>query len=251
MVNTKGREKMILVVGCGFVGETVAKSLQEDGQPVIRIDPKYNDNTIEMYLGTPGLGAIVCVPTPTVDGVCDDSMIRDVLEELGDVPVLLKCTVPPNMLEKHPRNVTYNPEFLRAKTAEEDFKKQKHFILGGTSQGCYFWEQKFGYLPEVEFIKTDRTTASMVKYVHNTWLATKVAFFHEIMNNVGDKYNHEEMINVLGKFENIGPSHMSAPNEDGGLGFGGHCFPKDTEAFLDFTDSEILRKVIEVNNKLK
>ena len=242
---------MILVVGCGFVGETVAKSLQEDGQPVIRIDPKYNDNTIEMYLGTPGLGAIVCVPTPTVDGVCDDSMIRDVLEELGDVPVLLKCTVPPNMLEKYPRNVTYNPEFLRAKTAEEDFKKQKHFILGGTSQGCYFWEQKFGYLPEVEFIKTDRTTASMVKYVHNTWLATKVAFFHEIMNNVGDKYNHEEMINVLGKFENIGPSHMSAPNEDGGLGFGGHCFPKDTEAFLDFTDSEILRKVIEVNNKLK
>jgi UDPglucose 6-dehydrogenase len=242
---------MILVVGCGFVGETVAKSLQEDGQPVIRIDPKYNDNTIEMYLGTPGLGAIVCVPTPTVDGICDDSMIRDVLEELGDVPVLLKCTVPPNMLEKYPRNVTYNPEFLRAKTAEEDFKKQKHFILGGTSQGCYFWEQKFGYLPEVEFIKTDRTTASMVKYVHNTWLATKVAFFHEIMNNVGDKYNHEEMINVLGKFENIGPSHMSAPNEDGGLGFGGHCFPKDTEAFLDFTDSEILRKVIEVNNKLK
>ena len=251
MVNTKGREKMILVVGCGFVGETVAKSLQEDGQPVIRIDPKYNDNTIEMYLGTPGLGAIVCVPTPTVDGICDDSMIRDVLEELGDVPVLLKCTVPPNMLEKYPSNVTYNPEFLRAKTAEEDFKKQKHFILGGTSQGCYFWEQKFGYLPEVEFIKTDRTTASMVKYVHNTWLATKVAFFHEIMNNVGDKYNHEEMINVLGKFENIGPSHMSAPNEDGGLGFGGHCFPKDTEAFLDFTDSEILRKVIEVNNKLK
>jgi len=251
VVDTKGREKMILVVGCGFVGETVAKSLQEDGQPVIRIDPKYNDNTIEMYLGTPGLGAIVCVPTPTVDGVCDDSMIRDVLDELGDIPVLLKCTVPPNMLETYPENVTYNPEFLRAKTAEEDFKKQKHFILGGTTQGCYFWEQKFGYLPEVEFIKTDRTTASMVKYVHNTWLATKVAFFHEIMNNVGDKYNHKEMINVLGKFENIGPSHMSAPNEDGGLGFGGHCFPKDTEAFLDFTDSEILRKVIEVNNKFK
>ena len=91
----------------------------------------------------------------------------------------------------------------------------------------------------------------MVKYVHNSWLATKVAFFHELMNNIGDKYNHTDMIDILGKFENIGPSHMSAPNDDGGLGFGGHCFPKDTEAFLDFTDSEILRKVIEVNNKLK
>jgi UDPglucose 6-dehydrogenase len=178
-------------------------------------------------------------------------MIREVLEELGDVPVLLKCTVPPDMLATYSSNVTYNPEFLRAKTAEEDFKNQKHFILGGTTRGCYFWEQKFGYLENVEFINTDRTTASMVKYLHNSWLATKVAFFHEIMRNVGDKYNHKEMIDILGKFENIGPSHMMAPNDDGGLGFGGHCFPKDTEAFLDFTGSEILRKVIEVNNNLK
>ena len=30
---------MILVVGCGFVGETVAKSLEENDIEVIRIDP--------------------------------------------------------------------------------------------------------------------------------------------------------------------------------------------------------------------
>jgi UDP-glucose 6-dehydrogenase len=59
------------------------------------------------------------------------------------------------------------------------------------------------------------------------------------------------MVNILAKFENIGPSHMMAPNDDGGLGFGGHCFPKDTEAFLDFTNSEILKQVIDTNNKLK
>jgi len=233
-----------------LVGETVAKSLQEAGKSVIRIDPKYNDNTIEMYNGTNGLKAVIAVPTPTVDGICDDSMIREVLGELGDIPVLLKCTVPPNMLETYPENVTYNPEFLRAKTAEEDFKNQKHFIVGGTPENCGIWKNLFSYM-NVEFIETDRTTASMVKYFHNSWLATKVAFFHEVMNNVGDKYNHNDMIDILGKFENIGPSHMSAPNDDGGLGFGGHCFPKDTEAFLDFTNSDILRKVIEVNNKLK
>jgi len=241
---------MILVVGCGFVGETVAKSLEQNGRPVIRIDPKYNDNSIEMYHGTIGLKAIVCVPTPTVDEICDDSIIRKVLEELGDVPVLLKCTVPPDMLQTYPKNVTYNPEFLRAKTAEEDFKNQKHFILGGTSENCEIWKNLFSYM-NVEFIQTDRPTASMIKYLHNTWLATKVAFFHEIMNNVGGTYNHKAMVDILGKFENIGPSHMMAPNDDGGLGFGGHCFPKDTEAFLNFTNSEILRKVIEVNNKLK
>ena len=239
---------MILVVGCGLVGETIAKSLEEEGHTVVRIDPKYN-NKISDYLDV-ALSAVVAVPTPTVDGVCDDSMIQEVLEELGDMPVLLKCTVPPNMLETYPENVTYNPEFLPAKTAEEDFKNQKHFILGGTTENCGIWKHLFSYM-NVKFIETDRATASMVKYVYNCWLATKVAFFHEVMNNVGDKYNHKEMINILGKFENIGPSHMSAPNDDGGLGFGGHCFPKDIEAFLNFTKSEILKQVIDTNNKLK
>ena len=240
---------MILVVGCGLVGETIAKSLEEEGHTVVRIDPKYNNNKISDYLDV-ALSAVVAVPTPTVDGVCDDSMIQEVLEELGDMPVLLKCTVPPNMLETYPENVTYNPEFLRAKTAEEDFKNQKHFILGGTTENCGIWKHLFSYM-NVKFIETDRATASMVKYVYNCWLATKVAFFHEVMNNVGDKYNHKEMINILGKFENIGPSHISAPNDDGGLGFGGHCFPKDIEAFLNFTKSEILKQVIDTNNKLK
>ena len=39
-------------------------------------------------------------------------------------------------------------------------------------------------------------------------------------------------------------------NDEGKLGFGGHCFPKDTEAFLGYTNSDILRQVIETNKKL-
>ena len=61
---------MILIVGCGFVGETVAKSLEENGTVVVRIDPKLNDNKIHDY--PKAKGAVVCVPTPTVDGKCDD-----------------------------------------------------------------------------------------------------------------------------------------------------------------------------------
>ena len=59
----------------------------------------------------------------------------------------------------------------------------------------------------------------MVKYVHNNWLALKVAFFHEIFYNVGDKYNHEAMTDILSKFENIGPLHMQVSNDEGLLGF--------------------------------
>jgi len=40
-------------------------------------------------------------------------------------------------------------------------------------------------------------------------------------------------------------------NDEGKLGFGGHCFPKDTQAFLEFSNSDILRQVIQTNNKLR
>lgn len=240
---------MILVVGCGFVGETVAASLEADGQDVVRIDPKYNNNKISDYPNA--RGAVIAVPTPTVDGRCDDSIIRSVITELGDIPILLKSTVPFPMMQSYPKNVCYNPEFLRAKTAAEDFENQKYFIIGGSDTlQRFFWTQTFSYL-DVEFIETDRTTASMVKYMHNAWLATKVAFFHEVFDHIGGHYNHKQMIDILAKFENIGPSHMVAPNDEGKLGYSGHCFPKDTEAFYDFTGSEIMKAVIQTNKKLQ
>jgi UDP-glucose 6-dehydrogenase len=241
---------MILVIGCGFVGEAVAQSLEENDVAVMRIDPKHNSNKIEDYIDV-ATRAIVSVPTPTLDGKCDDSIVRSVLEQLGSLPVLLKSTVPFSLLATYSDSVTYNPEFLRAKTAKEDFDNQTVFILGGSQMQCYKWEQVFNYLPHVEFIYTDRTTASMTKYVHNNWLALKVAFFHELYYNMGNEYNHESMINILSKFENIGPSHMAAPNDEGKLGYGGHCFPKDTEAFFDFSNSEIIKQVIETNKNLR
>ena len=248
----------MLVVGCGYVGETTAKALEEFGYAVVRIDPKYNDNKISDYIHMNDLGAVVAVPTPTVDGLCDDSIVREVLEELGDIPVLLQSTVLPDIVESYADSVSYNPTFLRAKTAEEDFDNQKHFIIGGTSDSTTMWKNIFSSM-NVEFIETDRHTASMAKYVHNSWLATKVAFFHELMMKTTDENliqpkrlgKHQRVINILAKFENIGPSHMSAPNDEGSLGFSGECFPKDTLAFLHYTDSEILQKVIEVNSKLK
>ena len=245
---------MILVVGCGFVGETVAKSLEENATTtVVRIDPKYNSNRIEDWISQ-AKGVIVCVPTPSVDGVCDDSAVVEVLEKVGTTKkVLLKSTVTPDKLVRYSKNVIYNPEFLRASTAEEDFKNQRHFILGGgTDVERFFWSQLFGYL-ECEFMHTDRKTASMVKYTHNAWLATKVAFFHELFLNTKNMqdFNYSELTSTLAMFKNIGPSHMIAPNFDGKLGFGGHCFPKDTEVFRDFTHSDIMRQVIETNVKLR
>ena len=98
-----------------------------------------------------------------------------------------------------------------------------------------------------------RTTASMIKYTHNVWLATKVAFFHELFLNTRrmEDFNYSELTSTLGSMKNIGPSHMIAPNFEGTFGYGGHCFPKDVKALTNLLDHSILEQLIESNDKLR
>ena len=232
---------MLMVIGCGFVGGTIADSLEELGNEVVRIDPRLNNNKIRDYKHAEG--AIICLPTPTINGEPDDSIIKKVVDGLPNMRILIKSTILPNQIEKYPVNVTYSPEFLREKHAKFDYQNQKICVWGGADTS--FWLTKFKDLKKQNVI-TNRKTASMIKYVHNSWLATKVAFFHELYSKLynGTKYN--EMIGILSMFENIGPSHMKVEK----LGYDGSCFPKDVEAFTNFTGSEILKKVMEVNDEL-
>jgi len=229
---------MILVIGCGYVGNTVANSLSN----VIKIDPKYYDNKIENFMYD---GAVICLPTPTVDGMCDDSLIEETIDRLGDTRILIKSTVLPNLLDKYGDNVVYSPEFLREAHAERDYQKNNNIIWGGKRNQIDWWINKFHFEDKNNMIM-NRKDASMVKYIYNCFLATKVAVFHEIYSKLDKSFNYHSIINTLADFENIGPSHMRVKN----LGYDGSCFPKDMEAFANWLDSEILKNVIEVNKKL-
>jgi len=229
---------MILVIGCGFVGNTVANSLSN----VIKIDPKYYDNKIENFMYD---GAVICLPTPTVDGMCDDSLIEETIDRLGDTRILIKSTVLPNLLDKYGDNVVYSPEFLREAHAERDYQKNNNIIWGGKRDQIDWWINKFHFEDKNNMIM-NRKDASMVKYIYNCFLATKVAVFHEIYSKLDKSFNYHSIINTLADFENIGPSHMRVKN----LGYDGSCFPKDMEAFANWLDSEILKNIIDVNKKL-
>lgn len=248
----------IVVIGCGFVGSTVADFLESHLVNVWRVDPNLYPHT-EISRGITDCDAfIVCVPTPeNKDGTCDDSIIKLVIEELDtDKPILLKSTVTPDLLEKYPSNVTYNPEFLRANSAKTDFQKQEVFILGSENEEhMQFWENLIvPFLDRPITVKrTSRTTASMIKYTHNAWLALKVAFFHELFLNTKhmQDFNYSELTSTLGNMKNIGSSHMIAPNLEGTFGYGGHCFPKDVKALTNVLDHSILRQLIESNEELQ
>ena len=229
---------MILVICCGHVGNTIANNLSN----VIKIDPKLNDNKIEDFIFD---GAVVCLPTPTVDGKCDDSLIEETVDRLGKKRILIKSTVLPHLLDKYGDNVVYSPEFLREAHAEKDYQNNRNVIWGGKREQIDWWISKFNFEDKNNMIMP-RKDASVVKYIYNCFLATKVAVFHEIYSKLDSSYNYHNIINTLSEFENIGPSHMKVRN----LGYDGSCFPKDMEAFANFLDSEILKNVIEVNRKL-
>jgi UDPglucose 6-dehydrogenase len=97
----------------------------------------------------------------------------------------------------------------------------------------------------------------MVKYSINSFLASKVAFFNQIFD-LCDKNGADYSIvrQIMLHDTRIGNSHSLVPGIDGERGFGGHCFPKDTQAFLHYanqleTPLSILDKVVEYNNKIR
>ena len=82
------------------------------------------------------------------------------------------------------------------------------------------------YLNETPYIETGLETAEMIKYAANAFLAMKITFINEVANlceKVGA--NVQEVATALGKDGRIGPKFLHA-----GPGYGGSCFPKDTQA---------------------
>lgn len=228
----------ICIFGNGFVGSTVAQFLISNTLHEITIvDPKYfNNNPIDCIEEADGI--IVCVPTPPGPrGSCDDRIVKTVVDMCDyRSRIMIKSSVTPELIEKYEPNVVYCPEFLRQKHATQDFVDQDKMIIGhhaNAEDQADWWIDVFqGAFKDLRFIKTDRTTASLVKYVHNSWLATKVTFFHQLYENMPEGGDFEQLTDILAEFPNIGPSHMKAPNDEGELGYGGACFPKDVTAFL-------------------
>ena len=68
----------------------------------------------------------------------------------------------------------------------------------------------------------------MVKYLTNSFLATKVSFANEIYQ-VCEKLNidYDKVVEYATLDDRLGKSHWNVPGPDGDFGFGGHCLPKD------------------------
>lgn len=208
--------------------------------------------------------AMIAVGTPaTSTGSADMSFVRSVIELLEEraepgTVVVMKSTVPPGTGVKFAerlaaRGLAYvsNPEFLREGSAVEDWFHTDRVVLGGDRDAVERVGELYAGIDST-LLTCDITSAEMIKYASNAFLATKISFINEIAvlcDLVGASI--DDVSRGIGMDERIGPSFLRA-----GIGYGGSCFPKDTRA-LDFLatingyDFHLLRSVIEVNARAR
>jgi UDPglucose 6-dehydrogenase len=243
------------IAGYGFVGMAHALSLEGDDVKTYIYDPKkgYGNWCKDMD------AIIICVSTPMApEGSCDMSNVYSIIEDVpADVPILIKSTISLEgwrlIKRVYPwRSITFSPEFLRAAHAMEDFKNQKVVYLGGSDPS--FWinliSNKLNVIVEV----ADAEELILAKYLRNSFLATKVAFFNQIYD-LCERLNIEysAVAHYVTEDPRIGDSHSFVNPND--RGFGGHCFPKDTSAIVETAkhfgyDFSILREAIEYNESI-
>jgi UDPglucose 6-dehydrogenase len=253
----------IVIVGYGFVGKAVHNALKSRHEVVI-VDPQYT--TAELQHHPDANGIVICVPTPGLEnGGCDSSIIANVLDQVlyDNTPILIKSTVTPAVTEALNEiysnlTITYNPEFLRAKTANQDFLNQTHMVIGGIDPDG-FWQEVF--TPVLDkcnlYFHCSPTEAAIIKYATNSFLATKVAFFNELYDLCQTSYaNFDVVRQIVSQDPRIGSSHTLVPGLDGERGFGGACFPKDTNAMLHYAKSiganlSILETAIKYNRTVR
>ncbi len=256
------------IVGQGFVGSALREGLRDYHSVVTYdIDPKRSmTDTLEETICASTI-IFVCLPTPMrKNGECDTRILETAIKDIDDIAyqynqkekvVVIKSTVPPgttNKLNSLCKNISvaFSPEFLTEANSFSDFKNQSRIIIGGS--GAKKVKQMFRKpFPNIPIVVTKSSTAEMVKYFINCFLATKVTFanqMYDICESTNLDYDKVCEYALLDK--RIGPSHLAVPGPDGDKGFGGHCFPKDLAAMIHFaetflSDASFLKQVSRSN----
>lgn len=221
----------------------------------------HNDN-LEAAAGARFI--FLCLPTPSgTDGRADLSFVEGVIDQLAtevssDAIFVVKSTVPPGSVKRFARRlaalgsaagIASHPEFLREGRAVPDFLNPDRLVVGAFTPDVAHAVMSLYDSMDTVHVVTDPTSAEMIKYASNSYLAARLTFVNTLANlceAVGADITH--VIDGMGRDHRIGP-HFLNP----GPGYGGSCFPKDTEALIGVAedagyDFKLLKSVIEADS---
>lgn len=233
------------VIGHGFVGEAQSFAFSPIADvKVYDVDTlKANSILEEVYECD---FVFVAVPTPMyMDGTQDISYIAKVFEQAIPGPIfIIKSTVLPGTTAKLNKmypglDIVFCPEFLTQRTAKLDMLTQARIIFGGERNLTERVEKLFtARFMNRNIIHTDSTTAELIKYMNNSFFATKVSIMNEF-KRLSDALgaNWDDALYGFASDCRIGDSHLHVPGPDGKAGYGGVCFPKDVNAIASLARS--------------
>lgn len=267
------------IIGAGYVGGSIKYHFKE-----ARIWDKYvrTPNTLEEVLVQPLI--FVCLPTPYAKtrntpahrslgeggkhetrNIFRGADISALVENLDKFPkgriAVIKSTIPPGasdyFAKKYPSlNIIFNPEFLTAKYAKEDYGFPDKQILGYTSdKSKKICEELMPILPRGANLIIPAIEAEMIKYAINTYYAKNVVFanqIYDVCQKVGANYDRVKLGFTYDK--RINDSHFDVWH-DGYRGFSGACLPKDIKTFIQVgkelgVDLQLHKVVDRINNRL-
>jgi UDPglucose 6-dehydrogenase len=210
----------------------------------------------------------MCVGTPArQDNHVDLSYLEAAYQNIGKLLtgnktiIVNKSSVPPGTTEKMttllngllnghgPARVVANPEFLREGHAVSDFMRPNRVVIGSPNEADSRAVAALYEPLKAPVMFTQASTAEMIKFASNAFLATKLTFINELASLcelVG--VNVREVARGIGMDPRIGADYLRA-----GLGYGGSCLPKDTAILssqfeMAGIEARLLNTVIEVNS---
>ncbi len=257
--------KTIGIVGQGYVGGAVfnwfSTHHKHNGEPLV-YDKFKKIGSIE-ELDTKADIIFVCVPTPYIPQTgYDDSAIIETLTNLKNPKtIVIKSTILPGRCQQFKsqfphHTIFFNPEFLTARNAVNDFLHPNRQIIGYTEHNDELANELMALLPDAPYKQVVTSTeAELIKYFGNAFLATKVVYanqFYDLCQALGA--NYDKVKEGAAADERIGGSHLEIFHE-GYRGYGGFCLPKDTKAIIDHgnslgVDMSLLKEVDRSNEKL-
>ncbi|NQX67672.1 UDP-glucose/GDP-mannose dehydrogenase family protein [Paenibacillus alba] len=207
---------------------------------------------------------IIAVGTPSLpNGEADLQYIEQAVIQIGQAMnghkiIATKSTVPVgtnehiqmilamNTMETY--DVVSIPEFLREGSAIQDTLHPDRIVIGLDNLELTETLTELHRAFTDQIFVTSIRSAEMIKYASNAFLATKISFINEI-SNICEKVGADvtEVAKGMGQDRRIGASFLNA-----GIGYGGSCFPKDTDALIQIAGNvdyefQLLKSVVEVN----
>jgi len=264
--------RKVAIIGYGTVGKAMQKvfpdALIYDENKEKSLATKEEVNECEL--------ALVCVPTPMKieEGKeffpADTSIVEEVISWLESKYIVIKSTVPPTFTDtivaKTGKNVCFSPEIVGESKYftspwkypdPSDPRLHDYVIIGGEKEVrekvCDIFVERLG--PEKTYYLTTAVEAEIIKYMENCWGAVKVVFcqeFYDLCQKLGASYHVVREGWTLDK--RVEKMHSAVfVNE---RGFGGKCFPKDTNALVSFADligisMDIIKAAIRKNRVLR